>query len=206
MTLTEAKQIAGSLSNPRKMPGKSYGLPAKECNVGGKLAKKPNTICSICYARKGMYVFPVVQNAQYRRYESLGHPQWVEAMVSLIRRSRTPYFRWHDSGDLVNLRHLLNIVEVCSRIPHMRFWLPTKEYGLLRRFFKEGYTVPDNLIIRVSAPMLEGLPPAEFSHGSTTYTDNPIGHGCPAPSQDGRCGDCRACWDPNVKLVSYRRH
>jgi hypothetical protein len=29
---------------------------------------------------------------------------------------------------------------------------------------------------------------------------------CPAPSQGGKCGDCRACWDPKVKVVSYGKH
>ena len=27
-----------------------------------------------------------------------------------------------------------------------------------------------------------------------------------APKQDGECGDCRACWDTNVKNVSYKEH
>jgi hypothetical protein len=39
MNKTEALQITGSLSNPSKMPGKAYGLPAKECKTGSKLAK-----------------------------------------------------------------------------------------------------------------------------------------------------------------------
>jgi len=29
---------------------------------------------------------------------------------------------------------------------------------------------------------------------------------CPAPTQAGRCGDCRACWDPKIKVVSYGKH
>jgi hypothetical protein len=39
MNKTEALQITGSLSNPSKMPGKAYGLPAKECKTGSKLSK-----------------------------------------------------------------------------------------------------------------------------------------------------------------------
>ena len=29
---------------------------------------------------------------------------------------------------------------------------------------------------------------------------------CPAPKQGGKCGDCRQCWDPAVKIVSYGKH
>jgi molybdenum-dependent DNA-binding transcriptional regulator ModE len=39
MNILEAKEITGSLSKPSKMPGWSYGLPAKECKTGGKLTK-----------------------------------------------------------------------------------------------------------------------------------------------------------------------
>ena len=29
---------------------------------------------------------------------------------------------------------------------------------------------------------------------------------CPAPSQGGQCGDCRQCWNPEIKNVSYWKH
>ena len=39
MKTNEALKIVGGLSRPSKMPGWSYGLPAKECKTGGKLQK-----------------------------------------------------------------------------------------------------------------------------------------------------------------------
>jgi hypothetical protein len=74
MNKTEALQITGSLSKPSKMPGKAYGLPAKECKTGSKLAKIPGSTCSSCYALKGCYVFKVVQEAQYTRIKSYQTP------------------------------------------------------------------------------------------------------------------------------------
>ena len=32
------------------------------------------------------------------------------------------------------------------------------------------------------------------------------GASCPAPSQGGKCGSCRQCWDSTVKVVSYGKH
>ena len=29
---------------------------------------------------------------------------------------------------------------------------------------------------------------------------------CGAYERDGKCGDCRACWDKNVKVVAYPAH
>jgi hypothetical protein len=37
--MKELDNITGTLSKPSKMPGWSYGLPAKECKTGSKLAK-----------------------------------------------------------------------------------------------------------------------------------------------------------------------
>ena len=31
-------------------------------------------------------------------------------------------------------------------------------------------------------------------------------HTCPAPAQGGKCLDCRQCWDPDIKVVSYGKH
>ena len=80
MNTKEALKIVGGLSKPSKMPGWAYGLPAKECKTGSKLAQQPDTVCSDCYALKGCYVFKVVQDAQYRRLESIRSPLWVGAM------------------------------------------------------------------------------------------------------------------------------
>ena len=54
MKLKEAKEITGGLSNPSKMPGKAYSIPASRCNVGSRLAKVKGSVCEGCYALKGM--------------------------------------------------------------------------------------------------------------------------------------------------------
>ena len=61
MLIKEAKKIIISLSQPDKMPGYAYGLPAWECKTGGKLAKVPGSVCFGCYAMKGNYTrFPAM--------------------------------------------------------------------------------------------------------------------------------------------------
>ena len=112
------KIIGGSLSKPSKMPGWSIGLPAKECKTGGKLQKVPGSVCYDCYALKGCYIFKVVQDAQYRRLAAIKSPQWVDAMAHLINSKKPDVFRWHDSGDVQDLNHLMKILKcVSSRHP-----------------------------------------------------------------------------------------
>lgn len=203
-TKKEALAIVGGLAKPSKMPGLSIGLPARECKVGSKLRDKPGSVCSKCYAMKGLYGFPVVQQAQYRRLKALDSPYWVPAMVRLI--SGQAHFRWHDSGDLQNFQHLNNIVKVCEATPETRHWLPTKEKALINRYTKMFGCFPSNLVVRLSMPMIGMSPRGTAVHTSTVHTGEPFGHECPAPTQGGECKDCRACWDPKVLNVSYHQH
>lgn len=204
-TLKEAEAVVGGLSKPSKMPGYAYGLPARRCVTGSKLAKIKGSVCSKCYALKGRYAFDNVQQAQERRFQSLNDPRWADAMVYLINRrcAKEPYFRWHDSGDIQNLEHLDAIVQIAERCPTVKFWLPTREAAIVADYTRR-YEIPSNLVIRVSGAMIDGPAPVRFINTSTVVSDNT--HSCPAYKQDGKCGSCRACWDPGVPNVSYPQH
>ena len=190
------------------MPGYAYGLPAKNCKVGSTLQKVPGSVCEKCYALKGRYVFKNVQNAQERRLASLTHPQWVEAMVFLLKHKKAKHFRWHDSGDIQNEQHLANIIAVATACPEVHFWLPTRETGIILNDSRHRGPVPSNLVIRVSGTMVNDSPLTKYKNTSTVaFKGLPqTGHVCPAPAQGGKCQDCRACWDPNVKNVGYVLH
>lgn len=208
MKVSEAAEITGGLSRPSKMPGPAYSLPAKDCKIGSELAKLPGTTCHKCYALKGRYLFPNVQNALTKRLNSLKDSRWVEAMVTQIKSSKTDYFRWHDSGDIQSEEHLKKIVDVCNQLPNVKFWLPTREYAIVSKY-KENNKIPANLSIRLSAHKIDAEPP--FGYGMPTSTVHSkgskiYGQECPAHNQDNSCKDCRACWDINVKNISYLKH
>ena len=59
----EAVAICGSLSNPSKMPGHGYALPASRCRIGSLLQLIPKSVCFHCYAMRGRYLFPRVKAA-----------------------------------------------------------------------------------------------------------------------------------------------
>ena len=121
LTTAEAWEVVGGLSKPSKMPCHGYSTPARRCNVGSKLRNVAGSVCSKCYAMKGRYVFPNVQGALERRFNSLTDPRWVHAMVVLITaKEHSGYFRWHDSGDLQSVEHLERIAEVCRQTPRIR--------------------------------------------------------------------------------------
>jgi len=211
MKVLELETSVGGLSKPSKMPGFSYGIPARECKVGGMLRNIKGSVCSKCYARKGMYVFRNVQAAQYRRLEILSAnlSTWAENMTALLVRKyakREKVFRWHDSGDLQSAEHLSAIVQIAKNLPDFAFWLPTKEYALVRSWVRENGEFPTNLTVRISAPMIgrESLPNIPGTVSSTV--GNAEGFQCEAYSREGKCGPCRACWKRDVPNVNYSQH
>ena len=213
MNLKEAKQITGGLSSPSKMPGYAYNLPAWKCITGVKLQAVAGSVCAGCYAMKGRVRFKNVTDARNRRLNSLNHPQWVEAIVTLISHysKKVPFFRWHDSGDLQGADHLKKIFEVCNATKQVQHWMPTREVKMLKGIQPE--VVPKNLIIRVSSHMI-GQAPVKFwpwtstvqepgSMRSSHVQDSRL---CPARDQGNECGSCRNCWNHDISNVAYPKH
>lgn len=224
------------LSEPEKMPGYAWGIPALKTCPGAVTGEhsicgghKPEAAMSKtngrCYAQKGQYGNPIVQNAQNVRWEWVrecaadkeGEAVFLDTMVSALtwatRKER--YFRIHDSGDFFSPIYVRMWATVMRALPDVRFWAPT------RSWHTNGGTRPANLIIlaqlqtlvrdcanvtiRPSALLIEEDAPrvAGLSAGSgvksTDYT-------CPASSQGNACQDCRACWDQPQTAIFYHLH
>ena len=198
MKVKQAKEITGSLTRTSKMPGLSYSLPAWECKTGSKLRKIKGSVCASCYALKGNYTrYKAIKAAQYVRLASLNNELWTAAIVTQIKRQK--YFRWHDAGDVQDLQHLNKIYEVCRLTPGTKHWMPTREAWIKDHLDSK----PDNLVIRFSAPMIDQAAPASWPNSSEVVTE---GATCPAPKQGNSCGDCRNCWNPEIKTIKYGKH
>lgn len=220
MTLQQAISITGKLSNPTKMPGYGFGIPANLCNVGSKLAKVENSTCKSCYALKGNYMFPNVKKAQLTRYEAIDQPIWIKAMASnifinCVILGNENHFRWHDSGDIKSVSHLHKIVKIAELLPEIKFWLPTREYKIVGDYVaKYGSNWPENLTIRLSDLMIDGtmsetmLNRLNVVRSSVVTTGNYTCEAYKNKAISGKnaCGNCRKCWDMTVPLVSYPKH
>lgn len=209
MTTKEALVIVAGLSEPSKMPCYGYSIPASKCVTGAKLRKIEGTICAKCYALKGHYVYGPVQDCLNRRLASLQNPLWAEAMATaILGRDSTGYFRWHDSGDIQGVWHLKLICAVAKLTPKVKHWLPTREYGFLAQFLREGGVYPKNLIVRISALKIDGPLPILLAKNLKAVVSGAsvANFTCPAPSQENACLTCRACWDKRVPVVIYKKH
>lgn len=215
MKIKDLEKMVGGLSSPSKMPGLAFGIPAQACKLGAILARKVGSVCNSCYALKGCYVFPVVKKAQENRLRLLlaDMHAWKRAMISLIdakykkKKGNARVFRFHDSGDIQNVEHLSAIVDIAKMLPTIKFWLPTREREMVKAWLvnhPSGF--PANLVVRISAAMVgqKNGPLPKGTQGSTVGAGQ--GYACPARNQGNACGDCRACWNPNVKSVDYPLH
>lgn len=211
MDYNRAIQLTGGLSKPSKMPSTSYSIPAALCKTGAKLRKVKNSVCEKCYALKGFYRMPNVKNALQNRFEKILHPQWPRAMALLIKSTGTAYHRWHDSGDIQSVEHLKQIISVCKKTPNVVHWLPTREYSIVSDFKKAGGRIPKNLVVRLSAHMVNSRLKTKITNSMVVSKDkikdldNDV-FVCPASTQGNMCLDCRICWNKKNKTVAYVKH
>jgi len=222
MLIKDAKEITGGIGFTSKT-GFAFGLPARtSCKMGCKLATQKGSTCYGCYATGGNYNYPSVKTVHRKRFAAVKklsnvdfRKKWVEAMKTLIETKSENiekdelYFRWHDSGDIVFLSHLIAIAEVAKATPNVKHWLPTKEVKTVKKFLKNHKT-PKNLCIRLSNYFVDknpdfdlDMPKSKVYKFATTK-----GHVCQAILQHKGCKEvgCRACWDKRVRLVNYALH
>jgi hypothetical protein len=217
MTLPLAELVmGGKLGNPSKMPGRSWGISAYECDTGNKLQHQEHAVCSpsVCYAKKGHYMCPSVKNAHKRRLAALDDPRWTEAAAYQINVLGERWMRWFDSGDLQSVEHLDMINWVAKRTRHTNHWLPTHEVDRVGEYLASN-KLASNLVVRISAPFIEDRP--FETHGLPTSTVHlhpnepvPSASGlrkesleCKAYTRGHKCLTCRACWSPKAANISY---
>ena len=215
MLKKDARAIIGGLSRPGKIPGFGIGFPIEYCRTGSKLRLIPGTVCYECYAGKGNYRFKNVRNALERRYQILKRvlssgvqshlkSQYIEAFTTLLNSES--YFRFHDSGDLQSVNHLLLCCHIAESSPNCNFWLPSKELRIIKAV--PPLDVPRNLTIRYSSKYIGTLTSAFPVNSATFYEPENASRGfvCPAPLQGNKCLKCRACWDSEIQTVIYKKH
>jgi len=225
-SIKQAEKNIGGLSNTSKMPALSTGISVEHCDTGSVLIEVDGSACFGCYADGGRYNMPNVQLALAERFDKYKENSelWVCSIVYILRNSklmqRVPFFRWFDSGDLVDLNHLIAIYTVVANTPNISHWLPSKEWNLIKvtKFWEVLSGQIPNLVIRLSSPFKnKPFKPNQYNNSSVVLTqaefDRTIDKAdetgifyCPASSQDGECKDCRACWYPDIECVAYRFH
>ena len=199
-----------------KMPGYSYGHSPRYCRQGSILRGKRGSVCEKCYCKRGNYLYPCVSNSLERKSKAImsNIDIWKQAFIEWGNEGLVgeQYFRFNDSGDLLSEGHLKAIIDIAIAFPHVKFWLPTKEYGIVKNVLKD-IECPINLTIRISSYFVDSSPPKLGQcQTSTVSSGKGSGHGMLCLATHAKdifgkeCGPCRICWDKRVDNVDYCKH
>ena len=198
------------LSKTNKMPAKSWSLPAIISCPGSIENGSLVDVCKNCYADKGFYNMPTVKAPREHNMEDWKRPEWADEMVVLLKKQT--FFRWFDSGDMYTVALANKIFEVIKKTPHCKHRLPTRMYKFkkFKNILNKINSLP-NVAVRISSDSLVGV--KIHMQGFVNSTVVPKGTLavnnmwlCPSSKNDGKCGDCRACWSKKVKTVAYINH
>ena len=167
--------------------------------------------CKFCYARRGNYVYPNVKRVREANLEDWKKDDWVDRMVSAIGSEL--YFRWFDSGDCYHRNLAIKIYEVMLRTPNTKHWVPTRmhKFDKFKDVLYDISTLP-NVVLRLSSDSVTGECLDSYLCSSVIVpyagypTTNESTYECKAYEREGKCGDCRACWSKDVKIVAYPYH
>jgi hypothetical protein len=197
------------LSKTSKLGTKSWSLQAIETCPGsvgadGKLVPA----CSGCYATTGMYHFGAVKQVRADNKADWKRDGWVGEMVAALKKDK--HFRWFDSGDMYSLELAEKMLAIMMATPTTKHWLPTRmhKFSKFQSIIAAMQALP-NVMVRPSSDAVDGTFTAGV-HGSTIIpagAEVPAGVTvCRAAEQDGKCLDCRACYDKSVPVIGYVAH
>lgn len=195
------------LSKTSKLGARSWSLNAGDTCPGSYADGELVAACIMCYAKSGNYRFKNVKAPRDHNRADWLHDDWVSAMVRELDNDR--WFRWFDSGDMYHLKLAEKMLEVMKATPWVKHWLPTRMYKFPKfaRVLKEMEALP-NVVVRYSSDSITG----ETVPGLNSSTIIPSGEFetdafiCGSSMRDGKCGDCRACWDKGTPIVAYIAH
>jgi hypothetical protein len=197
------------LSRTSKLDGiLSWSLPALDTcpgsvNADGSLVPA----CSGCYATTGNYVFSNVKAPRLANRIDWERDEWVADMVKSLDGSR--YFRWFDSGDMYAIGLAEKMLDVMTRTPWVKHWLPTRmaKFPKFASVIAKMQALP-NVMVRFSSDSIDGT--FDSRHGSTIIPDaSSVPDGatlCRAYEHDGKCNGCRECYSKDVAVIAYPAH
>ena len=121
----------------------------------------------LCYDIKACLQYFNVLDARARNTALIwsgkgGREKYFSAIRAAIsRRHKHKFFRWHVSGDIVDLEYFAEMVAIAKENPGFTFWTYTKAYFIVNEYVKRNggsikAAIPENLVVMFSE--WDGMP------------------------------------------------
>lgn len=162
-----------------------------------------------CYDIKACIQYKAVMNARIRNTVLARKAR--EDMMNFIiakcaRRKKNKYFRWHVSGDIIDIDYFDWMVKIARMFPEFRFWTYTKQYEIVNEYVKnhggDRFTaLPDNLVVMFSRwDGIEMINPYNFPEFYAVHED--LIDKVLSESEDVYCcGNCEKCIEKQTGCV-----
>lgn len=138
------------------------------------LSKNKNTVCNKCYVKKSMGINPHLEsflnNNEFLKHRLLE----LYEIKKLSFLNNTKYFRFESFGDIDTITQLINYNNIAKTYKKTQFALWTKNYFILLKFFKSGYTLNKNINLVLSSPFLNKELSTLFVDTIKKYHNNTI--------------------------------
>lgn len=122
----------------------NFSIPAGNDKRTGRLICAFADKClSLCYAKKGFYNMPAVENALSNRYDASKEENFVSRItteLAKVKPGKQVYIRVHDSGDFYSPAYFAKWMEIARLNPGVRFYAYTKSHSFIRNKF----AIPEN--------------------------------------------------------------
>ena len=152
-----------------------FDLPA------GRTCPGKSKLChGRCYARKGRFAFPQVQERLNWCYERSKRSDFVDVLSTELYRKGVLLMRWHCSGDVYSPTYARKMLEVMARSQHTSFWL-----------YSRSWRVPTILPILTAMSALQNCKMWFSVDAETDYPDEVPENG---KERGTTCATCGICW------------
>jgi hypothetical protein len=122
----------------------NFSIPAGNDKITGKITCPFAGKClKLCYAKKGFYNMPSVENALSLRNQATREEDFVQRInneLEKVKKDKQIYVRIHDSGDFYSPTYFAKWLEIAKNNPSVRFYAYTKSHSFIR-----GIELPENL-------------------------------------------------------------
>lgn len=185
-----------------KMTGKLEGFKAISSNtvtnpycIQQFNCGNSDNICTKCYShtmlnsyRKNMQK-PLEHNSQLLSSTVLPFDQLPVILDA--------FFRFNAHGELINIIHLTNLVNIAVKNPHCNFALWSKQNQLVQEYFASNQK-PSNLILIFSNSKIGKILPKPPKHFDKTFNNVPHDQFVSEQNCTGqKCKDCLLCYKHN---------
>lgn len=175
-----------------KMTGiDSISTPSADNEHCNKMKQCAGSICAVCYSTNYEAFRPSMVKALHKNTITLGG--------SVLPMADLPYinaniFRFSSFGDLLNVNHAVNLLNIAHKNPHVFFGFWTKRANLVQAAVRK-VGKPDNVALIYSSLMINKKAnlPKYFDKTFTIYDGDYDKINCEAKS----CFNCMLCYSKN---------